>query len=327
MKRTVNLFLLILVLAVAWTAGSAPARAQALAPAVQALYPPEAGELVFVDLQSARRSPHYGRLKEQVLPERYRELERWARQLGVDFDKNVDRLSWAFINTGDPVNSDFVGVAEGTYYLEEVQKVAAASKLRVRAYRSASLYYLGKNEAGREFVFAFPDNARLLFGHSELVEAMLDRSAQGGRSLLDNAEMRALVEQVNRRASIWLVMNDDYTQLGMRQMLGEAFQAPGAETLAQRVRSATVRLALDRNMAATLTAGCASTTDALWFSTFLEGALFFQRQRLNQSNPTLARILSEARIERTGDHISLGVAIPENDMVALLEAHSFSLNF
>jgi hypothetical protein len=45
-----------------------PAGAQELAPQVLALYPPQAGELVFVDLQSARRSPHYARLKAQVLP-------------------------------------------------------------------------------------------------------------------------------------------------------------------------------------------------------------------------------------------------------------------
>lgn len=304
-----------------------PLRAQELASQVLALYPPQAGELVFVDLQSARRSPHYARLKAQVLPERYHELERWSTQLGVDFERNVDRISWAFISRGDPASSDFLGVAEGAFYLDDIQKIAAASELRTLAYRGASVYWLGENEAGREFVFAFPDNARLVFGFREVVEEMLDRAAQGGPSLLDNAQMRGLIEQVNRRASIWMVLDGEFTQLGVRQFLGEAASVPGAETLSQRVQTASLRMELSRGLDTTLAARCATATDALWFSTFLEGALYFQRQRLNESNPTLARILADARFQRSGDEISLALAISESDMPALLQARSFTLSF
>lgn len=328
MKRSGNPWLLLFVV-VAWMVPleATPAAAQALAPQVLALYPPETGELVFVDLQSARRSPHYAQLKAQVLPDRYRELESWAKQLGVDFEKNVDRLSWAFINAGDPARADFVGVAEGAYYLDDIQKVAAASQLRVYAFRGASVYFLGENEMGKEFVFAFPDNARVVFGYRGPVEAMLERAAQGGSSLLDNAEMRGLVDEVNRRAAIWLVLDGAFTQLGVRQFLGEAANVPGAETLAERVRNATLRLQLARGLDTTVAARCASLTDALWFSAFLEGAIYLQRQRLNDSNPALARVLSESRLARSGDQISLALSIPEGDMPALLQARSFTLSF
>lgn len=307
--------------------GSLPSAGQALSPQVMALYPPEAGELAFLDLQAARRSPHYDELKTQVLPDRYRELEDWARQLGVDFDKNVDRLSWVFVNTGDPARSDFVGVAEGAYYLDDIRKVAADSKLRVWAYRSAAVYHLGENERGKEFVFAFPDNARLIFGFRPLVEAVLDRAEAGGPGLLDNPVMRGLVDEVNRRAPVWLVLDPAYTQLGVRQFLGDAADATGTETLVQRIRSATVRLQLDRGLTTTVGANCASAADTLWLSSFLEMGLFFQRQRLNESNPTLARVLSEARIERSGDRLTLTLAIPEVDLLALLQSRAFSLSF
>ena len=304
-----------------------PSAGQALSPQVLALYPPDAGELAFVDLQAARRSPHYAQLKTQVLPDRYHELEEWARQLGIDFDKNVDRLSWVFVNSGDPANSDFVGVAEGAYYLDDIRKVAATSKLRVWAHRGATVYSLGENERGHEFVFAFPDNARLVFGFRPLVEGILERAAGGGPSLLDNPVMRGLVDDVNRRAAVWLVLDPAYTQLGVKQFLGDAANAPGAETLAQRVQSATLRLQLDRGLTAVVGARCASVTDTLWLSSFLEMGLFFQRQRLNESNPALARVLSEARIERSGDLLTLTLAIPEGDMLALLQSRAFSLSF
>ena len=304
-----------------------PAAGQALSPQVMALYPHEAGELAFVDLQAARRSPHYAQLKSQVLPENFRELEDWARQLGVDFDDNVDRLSWVFLDSGDPANSDFAGIAEGAYYLDDVRKVAAGSKLRSWNRGGATVYSLGENKRGIEFVFAFPDNARLVFGFRPLVEGILDRVAGGGRSLLDNAVMRDLAEEVNRRAPVWLVLDPIYTQLGIKQFLGDAATAPGAETLAARIRSATLRLQIDRGLTATVGANCATATDTLWLSSFLDTGLFFQRQRFNDSNPTLARVLSEARIERSGDRLTLTLAIPEGDLLSLLQSKVFANPF
>ena len=313
--------------AVLGMAVAAPALAQELPSQVLALYPPQAGELVFVDLQSARRSPHYARLKAQVLPERYRELDQWARHLGIHFDRNVNQISWAFISGGDAANSDFVGVAEGAYFLNEIRDVAAESELTTSDYAGATVYHLGENEAGREFLFAFPDNARLVFGFREQVLPMLDRIRQGGPSLLDNPAMRDLIDQVNRRASIWLVFDGEFTELGVRQFLGDATQIPGAEALAQRVQSATLRMELDRGLEINLAARCASSTDAVWFGAFLEAALYFQRQRLNESNPDLASILADARLNRAGDQLTLDLDISESDMPALLQARSFTLSF
>jgi hypothetical protein len=308
-------------------AAAAPLPAQELPSQVLALYPPQAGELVFVDLQSARRSPHYTRLKEQVLPDRYRELDAWARRLGIDFDRNVNQLSWAFVSSGDAANSDFVGVAEGSFFLDDIRDIVAKSEISATDYAGAVVYLLGENEAGREFLFAFPDNARLVFGFREQVMPMLDRNRQGGRSLLDNIQMRDLIADVNRRASIWLVFDGEFTELGVRQFLGDATQIPGAEALAERVQNATLRLELDRGLETNLAARCASSTDAVWFGAFLEAALYFQRQRLNESNPALARILADAQLGRAGDQLTLDLDITESDMPALLQARSFTLSF
>jgi hypothetical protein len=281
-------------------AAAAPLPAQELPSQVLALYPPQAGELVFVDLQSARRSPHYTRLKEQVLPDRYRELDAWARRLGIDFDRNVNQLSWAFVSSGDAANSDFVGVAEGSFFLDDIRDIVAKSEISATDYA---------------------------FGFREQVMPMLDRNRQGGRSLLDNTQMRDLIADVNRRASIWLVFDGEFTELGVRQFLGDATQIPGAEALAERVQNATLRLELDRGLETNLAARCASSTDAVWFGAFLEAALYFQRQRLNESNPALARILADAQLGRAGDQLTLDLDITESDMPALLQARSFTLSF
>ncbi len=308
-------------------AGAALARAQTLPPQVLALYPPQAGELVFVDLQAARRSPHYPELKKQVLPERFRDWEAWARRLGVDFDSNVYRLSWAFIGAGDAEGSDLVGVAEGNFDPEGVDTAARQSELRVSEHAGAHIYWRGTNEAGREFVFAVLEGSKLLFGQRAPVLAMVERAVQGGPSILDQPEMRGLIEEVNRRTAVWMVLNGEFTHLGVRQVLGEAAKFPGVETLTQRVRNATVRMGVDRGLDTRVTARCASAADALWFAAFLEGALFIQHQRLSESNPQLARILSDARVERLGDRVELRLAVSESDMIALLQGGGLSFSF
>jgi hypothetical protein len=304
-----------------------PSAAQALSPSVLALYPAQAGELVFVDLQTARRSPHYFQLKAQVLPERFRQLEALAAQLGVDFDRNVERLSWGFVSTGDAARSDFMGVAEGSFSLRDVQRAAARQKLATAALRGAQAFVVGENKEGKAFVFAFRDNATCLFGFREAVEAMLARAAEGGESLLANPALTAQIEEVNRRAAVWMVLNGEFTQLGVRQFLGDATEIPGVETIVGRVQSANVRLVLDRGLDSEIAARCATPADAVWFSTLLSGAIYFQRQRLNESNPTLARVLADAKLDRTDDRISLALSVPESDLASLIQSKSFALRF
>ena len=305
----------------------APAQAQALSQSVMALYPPETGEVVFVDLQVARRSPHFNRLKEQVLPERFRDLERLSAQMGVDFNRNVDRISYAFVSTtGDPKDADFVGVAEGAFELREAQRMAATQKLVSSDLGPVAVYVLGRNDRGNEFVFAFRDNATLLFGFRNQVEGMLER-AGAGPSLLDNAEMRDIINDVNRAAPIWMALNGEFTQLAVRQFLGQEASLPGLESMTERVRNATIRITLGQGLNSTMSTRCASATDALWFSGLLQTALYFQRQRLNSENPTLARVIGDAKLERTGERISLAVSIPEDDLATLVNSNSFTVRF
>jgi hypothetical protein len=247
--------------------------------------------------------------------------------MGADFNRNVDRISYAFVSTtGDPMEADFVGVAEGAFELREVRRIAAAQKLVSSDIGPVAVYVLGRNDRGKEFVFAFRDNATLLFGFREQVEGMLART-EGGASLLDNAELRDLVNDVNRATPIWMVLNGEFTRLAVSQFLGQEASLPGVESMAERVRNATVSIALSRSLDSTIATRCASATDALWFSGLLQTALYFQRQRLNAENPTLARVIGEARLERTGERISLALSIPESDLATLVNSNSFTVRF
>ena len=110
---------------------STPAAAQSLPNQVLALYPQRTGEIIFVDLQALRTSPHYAQLKAQVLPGQFRSLEQWTNALGMDFEQQVRQLSWAFIPAEQGSAIELVGVAEGSFAPADVERHARQMKLAI----------------------------------------------------------------------------------------------------------------------------------------------------------------------------------------------------
>jgi hypothetical protein len=301
---------------------------QSLSAPILALYPREAGELVFIDLQEARRSPYFDQVQAQLMPQSFHTLQQVAVTLDVDFNRNVDRLSWAYVDAkGDAAKSEFMGVAEGNFDPSAIARAAKEHTLPVSRYLGMRVFRAGSTDDGREFVIAFTPSDQCLFGYRDDVEAMLKRAARGGANVMNNDTMRQLVDDVNHDWPIWMVMNGDFTQLGMRQLLADAIRMPGVETLSTRVHTATVRMALDRGLAAKIAAHCATSADALWFSSLLQGALVIERQMMSSKNPPMARVLGNSQVQRDEDKVNLDVSVPESDLAALIQTNGLALHF
>jgi hypothetical protein len=325
-NRWVRLLAVSGLLSFCWTLR--PACAQTLSSRVLALYPQEAGELAFVDLREARRSPYFAQVETQILPQSFRNLEQLAAIMGVDFNHNVDRLSWAYIDkNGHPAQSELVGVAEGSFDPQAVNRAVKQRQLSTTRFAGQRVFSAGTAENGREFVFAFTDTSDFLFGFRGPVQDMLTRAAQGGSNVMNNDAMRRLVDDVNRSSPIWMVLNSDFTQLGVRQLLADAIRMPGMDTMSSRVASATVRMDLDRGLAAKIAAHCATSADALWFSTLLQAALGVERQIQASKNPAMARVLGNTQVQRENDQVRLDVNVQESDLAALIQTNGLLLHF
>lgn len=320
-------FLILFALAVATGGLPAPAAAQALPNQIQALYPQNAGEVVFVDLRVLRGSPHYAHIKAQALPERFRQLEVWTRLLGVDFENEVRQLSWAFLSAAEGKPPGFVGVAEGAFTLAEVERHARKLKLSLTRYADHPVIVLGANTQGQDFVFAFADSGTAIFGFREEAQAMLDRRAQGGPSVLNNQPVRDLIAQVNGKAPLWVALDSEFATLAVKQMLPEATRIPGFETLTGRVQTASLRFELGPGLRSLVAVRCQTSADALFLSTLMQLGLSYQTSKLGESNPDLARVLGDLQVNRLDDRLDLTLAIREPDLVTLLQKNSFALKF
>src|SRR6202171_4042159 len=74
-----------------------PARAGRLGVDIIALFPKEVGEFAYADLKKARTLKWFPQLREQMLPCRFRQFEKFLASAGVDPNTQVEELAWGMI--------------------------------------------------------------------------------------------------------------------------------------------------------------------------------------------------------------------------------------
>src|SRR5258706_15260263 len=100
-----------------------PARAGRLGTDIIALFPKEVGEFAYADLKKARTLKWFPQLQEQMLPDRFRQFEKFLASAGVDPNTQVEELAWGLVADGvtsktegaeassSPTGEQVVGVA------------------------------------------------------------------------------------------------------------------------------------------------------------------------------------------------------------------------
>ena len=314
-------------LAVLFFVACASAGAQAIPNQVLSLYPRESGEITFLDIRSLRNAPNYAELKTKVLPERFRQLAEWTKYIGVDFDTEVYQLSWAFLPAaeGEPVN--MVGIAEGNFPTNEIRRLAKERKLPNYRHAGFLVLNLGKNDQGREFMFAFTDPNTAIFGFRDITEKILDRRASAGASLLDNRPLMDLVRALNGKTPVWIAMDSRFTLLAVQQMLPEVSRVPGFETLAAHLQSSSLQLQLSDGFRGSAAVRCQTGSDALMVAKLLQAAVTYQASRLNETQPDLAKLLGDLRMNQLDDRVELALTVAQANLSTLLANNSLMLKF
>src|ERR1700687_1629335 len=74
-----------------------PAHAGRLGADVIALFPKEVGEFAYADLKKARTLAWFPQLQQQMLPDRFRQFEKFLASAGVDPNTQVEELAWGLV--------------------------------------------------------------------------------------------------------------------------------------------------------------------------------------------------------------------------------------
>ncbi len=317
MRRRFAAFLVVLV---ASLAGALPgSAAAALRGDILYLLPRESGQIVFLDLQALRASPHYRLIKQRMVPSRFGHLERFLRPMGVDVDRDLDWLAWVLVPPGEDRPGElFLGIAQGQFFPENVEQFFREQKLPLDAYRGQTLFPV-RGSGAQGLFFTFLDFSTAAFGTRESLALLLETRYGAHESLLGNEALYDRVREVNGRVPVWAVLDDHYTRMAVRQFVPEAAKFNEFARLAERFRFSTLEMEVGRSATINFQVWCAEALDAQTFSLLLEIGLMAESWRLKTANPTLSSVFESADVRAVGERLQVRLPVQEEELQALLQ--------
>ena len=314
-----------------------PARAGRVGEDTIALFPKEVGEFGYADLQKARTVKWFPQLEQQVLPERFKEFEKFLASAGVDPNSQVTEVAWGLVannanaksaaasSTAVPTGEEIVGIALGNFNPDSTEAYFKQQKLPTFKSRGFTLFPFGTGSGASDLFFMFFDSNKAGFGSRSKIEKMIELRFGGDQGLLYNDELFPLINEANGSSAVWLVLNPAYTRLAMQQLAPEVQQFPEAAKLASRMKNMIINVDASSSVDGQFQAVCGSTDDANTLGQLVQLGLLYKQYQSKTDNPDLAQLLGQARITPSGDRLVIRMAISEEQMTTLIRNNSFVL--
>jgi hypothetical protein len=313
-----------------------PTRAGSLGPEIIALFPKDVGEFAYADLKKARTLPWFPQLQQQVLPERFRQFEKFLASAGVDPNTQVEELAWGLVAEGVtnktagvgssavPTGEQIVGVALGNYNPESTEAYFKQQKLPTFKSRNYTLYAFGSGSGANDLFFFFIDSSTAAFGHRALLEKMIEVRFGGEEGLLRNDKFFPLVNEANGSGVFWSVLNPAYTRLAMQQLAPEIQQFPDAAKLVSRMQNMIININASSGIDGKFQGICGSTEDANALGQLLQMGLLYKQYQSKTENPDMAQLLTQASVTPNGDRIVVHMTLTDDQMASLIKRNTFA---
>jgi hypothetical protein len=304
---------------------------------VIALFPKEVGEFAYADLKKARTLPWFPQLQQQMLPDRFRQFEKFLASAGVDPNTQVEELAWGLVaegitaktagvgNSAVPTGEQVVGVALGNYNPESTENYFKQQKLPSFKVRNYTLYAFGSGSGSNDLFFFFLDSSTAAFGQRSLLEKMIDVRFGGSDGLIRNDKFFPLVNEANGSGVVWAVLNPAYTRLAMQQLAPEINQFPDAAKLVQRMQNMIISIQASSGVDGKFQAVCGSVDDANSLGQLLQMGLMYKQYQSKQDNPDMAQLMSQASVTPAGDRIIVHMTLTDDQMASLIKKNTFAI--
>jgi hypothetical protein len=313
-----------------------PARAGKLGSDIIALFPKEIGEFAYADLKKARTMKWFPQLQEQMLPDRFRQFEKFLASAGVDPNTQVEELAWGLVaegvtaktegvgNSAVPTGEQIVGIALGSYNPDSTEAYFKAQKLPTFKVRNYTLYAFGSGSGANDLFFFFIDSSTAAFGHRRLLEKMIEVRFGAEDGLVRNERFFPLVNEANGSGVVWAVLNPAYTRLAMQQLAPEINQFPDAAKLVRRMQNMLINVEAGSGIDGKFQAVCGSVEDANSLGQLLQMGLLYKQYQAKQENPDMAQLLTQASVTPSGDRIVVRMNLTDDQMASLIQRKTFA---
>jgi hypothetical protein len=317
------------------TAVAKPVKAGGIGADTIALFPKNAGEFGYVDMKKARTMKWFPALEQQVIPERFRQFEKFLASAGVDPNSQVDELVWALVpdviakdekgvSTGVPSSELTVGIAIGNYNPDSTEAYFKQQKLPTTKLDTFTLFAFGSDAGSGDLYFFFLDSGKAVFGHKALLEKLIDIRQGREDGLLRNTDMYNLINEANGTGLVWAVLDPGYTRLAMSQLAPEVQQFPEAAKLVQNMKSMILSATASSGVDAKVQAVCGNTQDANTLSQLLTAGLLYKKYQA-KDNPEFGQLLDQATVSPSGDRIEIRMSVSDDQMSSLIRKNTFAI--
>src|SRR6266478_8044438 len=311
--------------------------AQSLGADTIALFPKNVGEFAYANLKQARSQKWFPQLQEQMLPERFKQFEKFLATAGVDPNSQVEELAWGLVAEGvtsktegagssaTPTGEQIVGVALGNYSPDSTEAYFKRQKLPTFKARNYTLYAFGTGAGPSDLFFLFIDSSTAAFGHRSVLEKMVEVRFGAEEGLLRNDTFFPLINEANGNGIVWAVLNPAYTRLAMQQLAPEVEQFPDAAKLVSRMQNMLINVNAGSGVDGKFQAICGSAEDANTMAQLLQAGLLYKRYQAGKDNPDFADMLDKARVAPSGDRVMINMALTDDQMASLIRHNTFAL--
>ena len=317
-------------------AAARPAKAGSLSADTIALFPKNVGEFAYADLKQARTMKWFPALQEQMLPDRFRQFEKFLASAGVDPNTQVEELAWGLVpqsaaaqdgktTASDvPESEQIVGIALGNFNPDSTEAYFKQQKLATSKSRGYTLFAFGSGVGPNDLFFFFIDSSKAAFGHKELLEKMIEIRYGGEEGLLGNDKLFNLINEVNGSGVVWAVLDASYTRLAMAQLAPEVEQFPEAAKLVQHMQSMIISVTASSGLEGKFQAVCAGPEDANTLSQLMTAGLLYKKYQASKDNPDLGQLLDQASVTPSGERVVIRLSVSDDQMTSLIKRNTFS---
>ena len=301
-----------------------PGTADSLSSTVLAMFPRDVGEFAYADMKSARKYSWFPQLRDQLMPGRFREFEKFLSSAGIDPNTQVDELAWGGINLPKG-GEEIVGVALGAFDPNATEQHFKQQKLPMLDLNGYHLYAFGSGAGAGDILFTFIDPNTAAFGHRAALQELIDVRSGRAQSILDNDRLSPLINETNGTGIIWAVLNQHYTHMAVNQLLPQANQFPQASEIVSRLQAMTISVDADSGVDAHFKAVCSSPADANVLSAALQAGIMYRRYQEGQQNQALSSALDQVRVAPAGDRLNVEIPLSQDQLVSLIRSRAFAI--
>ena len=317
-----------------------PVKASGLGADTIGLFPKNVGEFAYADLKKARTMKWYPALEQQMLPERFKQFEKFLAAAGIDTNTQVDELTWGLVpesalsqdpatagtaaTDAPPDSEEIVGIALGGYNPDSTEAYFKAQKLPTAKSHGYTLFAFGSGVGPNDLFFFFVDSNKAAFGHRRLLEKLIAVRYGEEDSLLRNDKLYNLINEVNGTGVVWAVLDPGYTKLAMGQLAPEVQQFPEAAKLVARMQSMIISATASSGMEGKFQAVCGSTEDANTLSQLMAAGLLYKKYQSAKDNPELGALLDQTSVVPSGDRVVIRLSVSDDQMTTLIKKNTFA---